>query len=66
MLAKEVIRRNREHFERLKGYHEQGFRCLEYDEFMKIYNMTDREIIEGVLAKGAQIEDAEEFLAQCQ
>lgn len=65
MLAKEVIRKNRENFERLKGYHEHGFKCLDYDEFMKKYNMTDREIIEAVLAKGAQIEDAEEFLAQC-
>ena len=66
MLVKEVLKKNRDNFERLKNYHEQGFKCLDYEEFMKKYNMTDREIIEAVLARGVQIEDAEEFLAQYQ
>lgn len=72
MLAKEVIKKNRDVFEKLNEYHKQwkesnhkaGLQCLDYDEFMKLYNMSDREIIETVLAKGVVIEDAEEFLAR--
>ena len=71
MLAREVIKKNRENLEKLNRYHQkwlssdnkEGLQCLDYDGFLKLYNMTDREIIEKVLAKGVQIEDAEEFLA---
>ena len=71
MLAKDVIRKNREAFEKLNRYHQEwaesnhknGLQCLDYDEFLKLYNMTDREIIEVVLAKGVVIEDADEYLS---
>ena len=70
MLAKEVIKKNRESLEKLNQYHLQwlssnrheGLQCFDYDEFLKLYNMTDKEIIETVLAKGVVIEDAEEYL----
>lgn len=71
MRAKDVIKKNRENFEKLNSYHlmwvasngTQGLQCLDYDEFLKLYNMSDKEIIEKVLEKGVVIEDAEEFLA---
>lgn len=71
MLAKEVIKKNRDNFEKLNRYHQEwassnhvsGLQCLDYEEFLKLYHMSDREIIERVLAKGVVIEDAEEYLA---
>jgi len=71
MLAREVIKKNRDNFEKLNQYHlrwlasgsQEGLQCVDYDEFLKLYNMSDREIIERVLAKGVYVEDADEYLA---
>lgn len=40
-----------------------GLRCLDPDVLEKKMNRTDKEILEFYLAEGAQIEDAEEYLA---
>lgn len=40
-----------------------GLRCLNPEEFEKKMMHTDREILELYLAEGAQIEDADEYLA---
>lgn len=71
MLAKDVIKENRDDLEKLNNYHRKwiesghthGLQCLDYDEFLKFYNMTDREIIEAALSQGVVIEDADEYLA---
>lgn len=41
---------------------EQGMRCFTPDKMEALLNRTDREIIELGLAKGINIEDAEEYL----
>ena len=46
MLAEDIIRKNRESLQRLKDMHdeavstsgESGLKCLDEDEFMKMYN----------------------------
>lgn len=46
MLAEDIIRKNRESLQRLKNMHdeavstsgESGLKCLDEDEFMKMYN----------------------------
>ena len=40
-----------------------GLRCLNPEDFEKKMRRTDREILELYLAEGAQIEDADEYLA---
>ena len=44
----------------------QGFRCLKPERLMAKMRCTDKEIVEFYLAQGAQIEDAEEYLAGLQ
>lgn len=72
MKAQDVINKNRKSFEELKQMHldyinsngEQGSACLNYEHFLtNYYNLTDKQIIEQVLSRGIEIEDAEEFLA---
>lgn len=41
-----------------------GLRCLNPDELERKMKRTDREILEEYLACGAQIDDAEEYLAK--
>lgn len=42
---------------------EQGLLCLNPDKLIEKMNRTDKEILEFYLAEGAQIEDADEYLA---
>lgn len=70
MLAEDIIRKNRESLQRLKNMHdeavstsgESGLKCLDEDEFMKMYNWTDREILEQIAARGVEITNMEEYL----
>lgn len=70
MLAEDVIKKNRESLQRLKDMHDEavstnggsGLKCLDEDEFMKMYNWTDREILEQIVARGVEITNMEEYL----
>ena len=73
MLVQDVIKKNRASFEKLKQQHldwerthgASGFPCIDFQEFLdNYYNLTDKQIIEKVLERGIEIEDAEEFLTQ--
>lgn len=41
----------------------EGFQCLNPDVMKAKVDRTDRQIVEEFLAKGAQIDDVQEFLA---
>lgn len=41
----------------------QGFLCLKPDQLIEKMKRSDREILEFYIAQGAEIEDAEEYLA---
>lgn len=69
--VKEVLEKNRKSLERLNKMHLdyiksnglEGSKCLNYQEFLRdYYNLTDKQIIQMVLDKGVEIEDAKEFL----
>lgn len=42
---------------------EQGCMCLNLDQFLAKMNRSDKEILEYYISQGAQIEDADEYLA---
>lgn len=41
----------------------QGSYCLNLDEFLKKMNRTDKEILDYYISQGAEIDDADEYLA---
>lgn len=69
--AKDVIKAVREDMQELYDMHmlavstagEQGFLCLDIDAFLRLMNRSDREILESYIARGAEIEDVDEYLA---
>lgn len=72
MKAEMVIKLARESSEELKEMHEtwvatngaEGFRCFNYDVFLKRYNRTDRQVLEDFEKEtGMTVVDKEEYLA---
>lgn len=71
MKAEDVVKTVREDMQELYEMHklaittngEQGFLCLDIDGFLRLMNRSDGEILESYIAQGAQIEDADEYLA---
>lgn len=73
MKAEIILRNIREDMEELKQLHEkwvetdgnEGLQCFNYDEFLKQYNRTDREILDDVENKtGFIVIDKEEYLSK--
>ena len=73
MKAVDFIKSIRDNFNELYELHEMaiesngeiGCVCLNPERLFELLNRTDAEIVRDYLAKGAPIEDAEEFLAGC-
>ena len=72
MKAADFIRVVREDLEELYKMHRlavesggaNGFLCLKPEDLIQKMERTDREILEFYLAQGAEIEDAQEYLAR--
>lgn len=72
MKAADFIRVVREDLDELYKMHRlavesggaMGFLCLKPEDLIQKMERTDREILEFYLAQGAEIEDAQEYLAR--